>query len=75
MFTNPYDSQKYSENVHQAVNNLLMAFKGGDTRLALDVLDWMKEAVITESSVVGVDTGASLNASSPTFPLKFINVK
>ncbi|MCQ8231099.1 hypothetical protein [Pectobacterium carotovorum] len=75
IFNDPSESQKYSELIHCAANNLLDAFKGGDTRIALEILDWMKDAVIANSSVIATKDANCVTASSPSFPLKVISIK
>ncbi|HDO7096618.1 hypothetical protein [Klebsiella pneumoniae] len=75
MFNGPSEAQSYEQNVQQAADNLLNAFRGGEFKTAIAVLDWMKEAVAVNACVIGPENGVSPCGSSPSFPVRYLKVK
>ncbi|WP_152999347.1 hypothetical protein [Pantoea dispersa] len=73
MFNSPSEAKDYEKKVRQNVDSLLSAFEGGNYTNAIAVLDWMKLAVAEKSCVANVNY--SVTSSSPSFPLKVINLK
>ncbi|WP_213132205.1 hypothetical protein [Citrobacter sp. FP75] len=75
-FNNSTEAQQYAQNVSQAADDLLSAFKGGEYKTAIAVLDWMKEAVAVNACVIiGPIEGESPCSQSPSFPVRYLKIK
>ncbi|EAB3491975.1 hypothetical protein DT673_18095 [Salmonella enterica] len=71
MYSGPQQVKESIDNLHKSTDNMLTALGGCDYKMAIAIIDWMKEMVTANACVLPAKDGTFSSRTCPSFPFNY----